>query len=944
MENSSGSGLRLRESVMDEFVLEHRQQAPDNVSPQPPTHPAQPMPRSIFISYKRHHAASDALVRLLEDALGDEFTLLRDQTMAPGKPWSCELYDWLLRCDAGIAIVTPEAAGADWCRREWTVLAARQQTAGLPVFPLHLGGIVATGILDEIQGLHWDDNALVRLRTDLLALPPTRAATADDFLAAHQAWLRWQFRDSPVMGQEPYALRDVYIETECGCLPWGDINEAKPGQTVDAFRQANGGRLALVDAVLGRMADPAFKDLIVVQAGPGSGKSAFTLRIADELMAQGFLPILVRFRDLRLATFADVGELIDDAIRVGASDEESPQASASIVAHVLGLDHTFRGTRLCKAVFILDGWDEVSLTGNVTYQAQLKDWLPRLREYFLGRRGAPVRLLLTGRPSAEVGGSGVLHKTTPVLTMRPIRPDQLRQYAQAIQLKLAAASAAGKPTAWTIAPARLEPLFTGFAAWFEGYADGKDGQQTSSAEVLGNPLLAYLSLRVVAASSVAADTLLSEPSALYHELIEATVQHAGKGADAGLQAAVHRGGERLRRLLHEVACTISILRGESVSYTELTERLQDTGLPIQHDLLQDWTNTRATESALRELVVNFYFKGGNTALGCEFLHKSFREYLYAEAIVCALDDAITSGLPLETFPDTSGAYARDFLQGTAEFKLSRRLAYLLAPQWLSRDVETHLGWLLKRAAGADPARWQRIRDLVTNVYAWWAEGVHLRPQPTGSRVGNRWQPPFVNTLFAQSAPFDDPQARFIPVRSTALDAHLGHALMRLACVLHAELFEAGGQLGGRRALYQTGDSAQVRFRPGGGGFMRALMARLDADGWRVFGGLRGAISGPVDLDGEDLQRFDLGGADLRKASLRNTSLRQASLFLTNFGGADLEGTNFEFARVLGTNFINANMEGTKIRRAAINSEPTRRQIRGKPRFFFDPDDTDPNPP
>lgn len=902
------------------------------------------MPRSIFISYKRHHAASDAVVRLLEDALGDEFEFLRDQTMAPGTPWSRELYDWLLRCDAGIAIVTPAAAEADWCRREWTVLAARQQTAGLPVFPLHLGDTVATGILDEIQGLPWTDDALAHLQAVLRALPARAATSADDFLAAHQAWLRWQFRDSPVMGQEPYALQDVYIETECGCLPWGDINEAKPGQAVDAFQQANGGRQALVDAVLGRMADPAFKDLIVVQAGPGSGKSAFTLRIANELMAQGFLPILVRFRDLRLATFADVGELIDDAIRVGASDEDSPQASAPIVAHVLGLDHTFRGTRLCKAVFILDGWDEVSLTGNVTYQAQLKDWLPRLREYFLGRRGAPVRLLLTGRPSAEVGGSGVLHKATPVLTMRPMRPDQLRQYAQVIGRRLDAATAAGKPPAWTIEPARLEPLFTGFAAWFERYAEGKDGQQASSAEVLGNPLLAYLSLRVVAASSVAADTLLSEPTALYHELIAATVQHAGKGADACLQQAVHRGGERLRRLLHEVASTISILRGESVSYTELTERLQDTGLPIQHDLLHDWTNTRATESALRELVVNFYFKGGNTALGCEFLHKSFREYLYAEAIVCALDDAITSALPLETFPDASGAYARDFAQGTAEFKLSRRLAYLLAPQWLSRDVETHLGWLLKRAALADPARWRRIRDLVTNVYAWWAEGVHLRPQPTGSRVGNRWHPPFVNTLFAQSAPFDDPQARFIPVRSTALDAHLGHALMRLACVLHAELFETGGQPGGRRALYQSGDASRVRFRPGGGGFMRPLIARLDADGWRVFGGLRGAISGPVDLDGEDLQRFDLGGADLRKASLRNTSLRQASLFLTSFSGANLEATNFEFARVLGTNFSGANMEGAKISRAAINREPTRRQIQGKPRFVADADDTSPTPP
>ena len=33
-------------------------------------------------------------------------------------------------------------------------------------------------------------------------------------------------------------------------------------------------------------------------------------------------------------------------------------------------------------------------------------------------------------------------------------------------------------------------------------------------------------------------------------------------------------------------------------------------------------------SVLHELVVNFYFKGGNTSIGCEFLHKSFRESVY----------------------------------------------------------------------------------------------------------------------------------------------------------------------------------------------------------------------------------------------------------------------------------------------------------------------------
>ena len=167
------------------------------------------------------------------------------------------------------------------------------------------------------------------------------------------------------------------------------------------------------------MADSTFRDLIVVQAGPGSGKSAFTLRLANELMERGFFPIVVRFRDLRLATFPEIGQLIDDAIRIGHTDDDSPPGEG-IVASVLKTEHELGAAKLCRAVFILDGWDEVSLTGNVSYQAQLREWLPRLRQYFIDRRGTPpVRVVLTGRPSAEVGQSGVLHKMTPIFTLRP---------------------------------------------------------------------------------------------------------------------------------------------------------------------------------------------------------------------------------------------------------------------------------------------------------------------------------------------------------------------------------------------------------------------------------------------------------------------------------------------------------------------------------------------
>jgi Pentapeptide repeats (8 copies)/TIR domain len=881
------------------------------------------MARRIFVSYKREHAPSEEAVRAIEQSLGQEFDILLDVNMGPGRPWSSELYRWLLDCDAGIAIVSRDANDADWCRREWTVLAARNQTAQLPVFPVHVENeIIDTGILDDLQGIHWGDDALVNLHTELKRLP-TRQASAEDFLAAHHAWLRWQYHDSPVLGQEPYALADVYIETECGHLTWGEINEADPSERVDAFDPKRGGRRDLVETALELIGDATFRDVIVVQAGPGSGKSAFTLRIANELLNQGFWPVLVRFRDLRLATFPDVGELIDDAIRIGGNDDASPHAEVGIVAALRSQTHEYRGSKLCKTVLILDGWDEVSLTGNISYQAQLRDWLPRLRQYF-EQRTPMIRVLLTGRPSAEVGTSGVLHKPTPILTMRPIRPEQLRQFAGCIEQRLRNPRVTGVQARWSIDVARLQPVFDQYEEWFARLEERdlrKAGSSTT--EVLGNPLLAYLSLRVLAEPDVDLTSVLQRPTALYHQLIATTVRHAGKGSDTGLRDAVHRGGEKLRRLLHEVAATISILRGESVTYAELAERFDDAELPIRRDLLSGWSmDAKSTENALRELVVNFYFKGGNSALGCEFLHKSFREYLFAEGIVQALIDALEPPVQHEQPSAAEGAFALDFPPESVEFKASRRLAYLLAPQWLSREVEEHLRWLLDRAAREDPERWVAARDLVASIYGWWAEGVHLRHQPTGSKTGGRWKPPFVDSLFAQAMPFDDPKRSYVPIRTTALDSHLGRALMRLACMLH-EILPQNTQPNERRARYQSVEGQAVRFQPGGMGFMRAILGRIESEGWSSTA-LGSLLSGPVDLSRENLHVVLGGHARVDGANLSRTRLPFAHLAGMQLSGANLQGAVLYFAYLAGADLSGADLTGADLSGADLTDADLRR--------------------
>jgi hypothetical protein len=101
-------------------------------------------------------------------------------------------------------------------------------------------------------------------------------------------------------------------------------------------------------------------------------------------------------------------------------------------------------------------------------------------------------------------------------------------------------------------------------------------------------------------------------------------------------------------------------------------------------------------------MISFFFKGGHTHLGCEFVHKSFREYLFAEAIVEALKDFGR---------DDSGelrkraSYYKEFNKEDPQYGLTRTLSELLSPQWLSPEVAVHveqlLAWEIQREVSGE---------------------------------------------------------------------------------------------------------------------------------------------------------------------------------------------------------------------------------------------------
>jgi uncharacterized protein YjbI with pentapeptide repeats/KaiC/GvpD/RAD55 family RecA-like ATPase len=766
-------------------------------------------------------------------------------------------------------------------------------------------------------------------------------------LNAHIERQRRLFENTPVLNIEPFTLSDVYVDTDCGKLRWKDFPDSSdskrlaPDVKFDPFSEKFGGRYPLLETVLEYLGDPQFNDAVVIQGAAGCGKSSFTLRLANALRREGLRPLRIRLKFLNLKK--NLSEALANVVMQPEEEENPdlerlPHCSDPFMNDSIFQERTqFREAEICPYVVILDGWDEISVAVNEGFEIEVHRMLKSVREQFLRRRAVKVRVLVTGRPSAAVERAQFLRDETPVLTIREYNPIQLKSYATKVKSVLDRSS---QPTvAETWPNVDWKRFQKALAAYEKSYKSGP-----GRLEILGLPLLAHLSLKLLVQMKEETEVLLSNPTSLYRRLLDLTCAKAGKASSDSddLLGQARIKGSELRELLQQTATAMSVYGNESIPFRELQLRLKKNRRQTM-----EIAEAASKERPLTNLMISFYFKGGREHLGCEFLHKSFREYLYAEAIVELLKEYSrkqTGPLPKRS------AYWRDFDKADPRWQFSRDLSRMLSSHRLTQEVRNYvvglLEWEIEESTGSSSdgrqaaqygetdalGQWRTTRDGLEDLWDWWGEGIHLRPQPYRDDSDNLcYTPALVNELLDNSLPRDrSPDASvWWPGRLVNADANVGDALCQLNAWIHFLISSKDGwkrkftsdQSSARRdgerpygILYRANGKDFTMFRPTGNEdeYFRNYCSRINASGKSFVRFPSRATLRSVDLSGASLE-----GVDFSEALLDDADLQFASLTGALFVGASLAGTNLREAFLSRAVFISADLDDAQLRDASL---------------------------
>jgi len=834
---------------------------------------------------------------------------------------------------------------------------------------------------------------------NLMGLDNTSYQT-QTILNQHLEYQSWLFHEAPVFRQEPFALAHIYLDTECGVLQWQEIEKVDKGlnsrskyssflneeveqKLLNPFSESDSPRVNLLDTVKDYIGEPDFNEPIIIQGVAGAGKSSFTLRLVSELVEEGLTPIRVLLRNLNLNK--NITEAIPNALEFGEKAFKpyfwKPEFNSDWFSKLLDTNEniTFgpQKHQISPYVFIFDGWDEISTAANTGFQDRIDKFLGEIRSTFIEQRQdrPPIRVIVTGRPSVDVTKTQLLKNKTPVLTIRPLTPEQLNIFIKNFQrnrqtkpLTLAGifqtqlTAGAGETINFN-----FDEVKQLYEQEFENYSKGNVSHLKGNMAVLGLPLLTYLSMRLIFAleSEEQLKALIANSTTLYRALVDITCKDSGNPVSApalkladGERHRIH-GGE-LRTLLWETAQAITAMGKEAISREELKLRLFPQGKTDENFKQRILSATQYNNNILSRLIISFFFIESAAGQGCEFSTKSFREYLFAEGIVELLkqygrdiqvQEAYNQN-PQSGFAERKISW-QDFKPEDPRYQLTRNLAELFGVTWITPEIKNHLQqlltWEIQRSQGKtgllefpssnksiSVEQWTYIRDGLADIWDWWGEGVLLCPQPQKNENNTpEITNPYAVKLAKLCFPLDPEAWKYSlpePVSMSTVDARLGEAFFFLTALVHGELYDyahqqlpetieinqiASTQRRRYQTLQQVNDISLVRFSPSGENinyFLR-LCDRINCFGGRP----NRPFPFPTELSASfiNLARVNLTGADFAGSDLYGGDLTGAHLINADLNYSNLRGADFSGALLIGAELNEAELNEAKLNGADL---------------------------
>ncbi|WP_366146325.1 pentapeptide repeat-containing protein [Crocosphaera sp.] len=795
-------------------------------------------------------------------------------------------------------------------------------------------------------------------------------------------------------------MSDIYLETDCGNLKWSDIQPQSKSKRSDRFEQEeltpkknpfseiDSERVNLLSTVLEYFEDPKFKEPIVIQGIAGAGKSSFTLHLAHILREKGCTPIRVLLKDI-INLNQNLLETIPKSLRFGEEGmdnykydpEFDPEWLRELITRNEFIYFGKKRTEIFPYVFIFDGWDEIRTEASQGFKESIEKVLKNIRNVFIEQRGKrpPIRIIVTGRPSRDVSDTSFLLQSTPILTLKPLTDSQLGTYIQQFQQARQKSNTPCNTLNTDYIKTIVNTYKTEFEQLLEEHKKGNVSDIKGSLAVLGLPLLAYLTLRLLfkVTSETELQALIHNPTNLYRALIDETCEGSGnplfqEDLLQGDDRFYRLSGDVLRQLLWQTAQAITAMRKETISRNELQLRIDKKQFK---ENLQSVVEKITKKHLLSRLIISFFFKE-NTGEGCEFVHKSFREYLFAEAIVERLkvygkNKKVIQQYekdPEKGFPERE-KFWQNFNTSDPRYHLTRDLSKCFATAWLSPEIRNHLlnilAWEIERASeiteSSSPTpldKWGYIRDALADIWDWWAEDMVFRSQPKENEYNTpEFAPPYLLELAKLCSPLDQqvwmnelPE----PEGGHTINARLGDGFFHLTAIIHGLLYEyARKELSDsvelqetqHRRRYQTLAIAKdendqkialIQFAPSGKDrkYFQTLVNRINGAKTRPQGQfpryvcgvainlyeaiLSGAILSGANLSGAILSGANLSGANLYGANLYGANLYEANLYGAILDGANLYEANLYEANLSGANLYGANLSGANLSGAILS--------------------------